>query len=319
MFDFIARVRKKIKQDDYWHGDRSIGRYISRVGINGYYNDLTNKTKIGNLSSHKGIIPFVINKDGTFIHPVTVCQVGLGWYDVYLDKQNSISLKNVFICADWLLDNLLITLPEHGYWSIPYDVPLFGLKKGWASALVQGQAISLLCRAYFVSKDKKYLNACHHAFNFLILDRSKGGLRIDDSYLFEEYPSIPKSIVLNGLISTIWGIRDYFQCTKNNAVKYVYDQSICALKSVLPLYDCHNWSRYSLYPNSFLYINLASPYYHKEHISQLKALYYLEQDEFFNFYAKKWESVKDSKLHVIVVYLTKSLTIFFQKIYGIRR
>lgn len=311
------KILYKLKQNDYWHGERKVGNNIKTNTLFGYYNDLSAKTIVDGMDCLDDIIPYVVNKDGRFIHPVTVCQVGLGWYENYLSSNQESDLSNAIFCADWLLDNFSI-IGDAGYWAVPYDVPLFGLKKGWASSLIQGQALSLLSRIYKSTGEIRYYDCCVKAFDYLIKQRSEGGLRIDNRYLYEEYPTKENSLVLNGLISTVWGIRD-FSYISDDRVYNIYRKSIDDLVYILPKYCLGVWSKYSLYPNSLYYFNWASPYYHKEHIAQLEALSIIEQNTIFSDMAKKWDNVKENKLSLGIVYLMKGFTVFVQKISGVRR
>jgi len=314
----LVRGFKKIKgvvlQDDFWHGDRKLGAFIDKENLSGYYNDLSEKTKILNGKKWEGIVPLVIINKKYVLHPVTVCQVGLGYYEMYLKFGKDVDLLNAKKCADWLVDNYTIHSDLAVSWKVPYEFRLFQIKKDFVSSLIQGQAISLLTRVSKHFNSSKYLDIAIKSYNLILLDKEIGGCKIKCKYAFEEYPTQRESLVLNGLISTLWGIYDLAIVKKKDDILNTYNQGVKHLKKTLHLYDTGFWSRYCILPNSLFYVNWASPYYHREHIAQLQAMYLLTNDKVFQEYAIKWQKYYDRKSIRAVVISLKGLTVLIQKI-----
>jgi hypothetical protein len=277
---------------DFWHGIKGIGKNIISGKLYGYYSDLTLKTEpyFGKKSKEGFPLVYENSKKKYFLHPVTVCQVGLGWYDIWLSKKNELSRTNFLNCADWLVHNQKSHSKIQGIWIVPYEVPVYGLRENWISSLVQGQAISLLVRAYQDTSEEKYLNSANLALVSLLIDAENGGLHRLDSkgnIYFEEYPTLKPSRVLNGLIYTIWGLYDFLLINEDKNIKEIYNSSIQSFLDNIHHYDVGYWSKYYLYENANI-SQIASPYYHQEHISQLRAFNLIHENLLFSFYINKW-------------------------------
>lgn len=317
MLERIIKILKLYKQDDYWHGRQSIGQCYSVTELKGYYNDLTKKVIATKDLSIDSIIKKVLVDEEEFIHPVTVCQVGLGTFDLYLKTNNEIYLKQVISCCDWLLDTCLSDA-SFCSWSVPYSFKLFGMSKGFKSGLIQGQAISLLVRAYSVTKDDRYLDLSYKALNFLIKPVQDGGCRVQGKWIYEEYPNKKENnLVLNGAISAYWGIYDLSIVSNKAFVGNILKKSTEDIISLLNCYDMGIYSRYCLKKNCFYYNNIASPYYHREHIEQLKILYEMTKNSDVLKILEKFISY-DKPLNAFLSKIVKGLCLFMQKILGYR-
>jgi hypothetical protein len=277
---------------DFWHGVKEKGKNIIPGRLYGYYSDMTIKTKpyIGKKSNEGFPLVYDNSKKKYYLHPVTVCQVGLGWFDVWLTKNTEFSRSNFLKCADWLVQNQKSKSKIQGVWDVPYEVPIYGLKENWISSLVQGQAISLLLRAYQDTNEEKYFASAKLALGSLLVEVKNGGLHRFDSngnIYFEEYPTLKPSRVLNGLIYTIWGLFDFLLLNDDNEINWIYNSSIQSLLDNLHRYDVGYWTNYYLFEKTNI-SQVASPYYHQEHISQLSAFNIIQENPLFSFYIKKW-------------------------------
>lgn len=311
------KLKNYVLQEDYWHGKQSVGNLYSVDNVSGYYNDLTKKVIRAETTKIRDIVPLVSVGNKKYIHPVTVCQVGLGAYDLFLLNQCDIHKDQVLNCCNWLYDNS-IKFDVGVKWIVPFEFKLFKLESGFHSSLIQGQAMSLLCRGYLINNDKRYLDLAREAFDFLILPKDEGGCRVAGTYLFEEYPTQELNLVLNGYISTIWGVFDLMKISKEVDVEYVFNSSIDELVSILPFFNSRIWSRYCLKPNCYYYSNLASPYYHREHIEQLKVMADISHHSVFNETLKTWENKSNNYFNVYLVIVIKGISVLIQKVLRIR-
>ena len=308
-------LSKLYKQDDYWHGKQMVGSCYSIDGVKGYYNDLRKKVlEIDSIDVEK-FVPKVTNAGCSFLHPVTVCQVGLGAYDKFLFSGEGLYLRKAISCADWLCDHG-IKVDCGLKWVVPYEFKLFGLKKGFHSGLIQGQAISLFVR--LARYNQEYLRVAHMAYKFLTTTIDNGGCRLPGCHVYEEYPSATESIVLNGYISAIWGVWDLAKYTKDEAIENELRGSLQSLIAIIYRYDSLLWSRYSLKKNSLIYSNLASPYYHDEHIAQLKILVEWTSEPIFMEILGDWENKKLRVFNRNLVVLLKAVSVLFQYLLGKR-
>ncbi len=156
-------------------------------------------------------VPMVDYPHGAHRNPVTTAQLGLiswsQWKRFRMRGALTVALRQ----ADWLVS----TQPRSGMWEFDfaYEAPgtTLKLRKGWNSGLAQGQAISLLVRAYDHTGKRKYLTAARRAATPMSRPVVRGGLarQLDGRGVwFEEYPTDPPSYVLNGNLFAIVGVWD---------------------------------------------------------------------------------------------------------------
>lgn len=245
-------------------------------------------------------IPLVSWFSTFYYNPVAICQYALSQHGKYLQGENT--KQNVLNCADFIVDNIKLD------GSLRYPIEYYhyqSLNPGWTSSMAQGQALSLLGRAYMLSHDLKYINAGNKVFNYLLTPVSKGGVMdtlefldpsLKDYIFFQEYITTPPTYTLNGFIYTLIGLYDWSSLppeanTLNSTVAGQYfNKGLSTLKIVLPYYEIGGFTSYDL-----MYITAnrqptSSDFYHSVHIEQLDALYYITKDPFFNNIRDMWKS-----------------------------
>ena len=79
-----------------------------------------------------------------------------------------------------------------------------------------------------------------------------------------------------------------FLATKSPTAKQLFAKAVETLRKNLHRYDLGFWSRYEQSGTGLPM--LASPFYHRLHITQLQIMHRLTGDEFFAAYADRWES-----------------------------
>lgn len=284
-----------IYQDDYWHGGH-ISRCQKSEWLSGlYYVDLTKKCLANDYINCPldVFVPKVTNQYGSFFHPVTLCQVGLGCFDYYKVNNSKEHLCRAIKCADWLIDNIYVSTENSNTlyrWHVPYAFKLFSLEKNFYSGLIQGQATSLLLRIYMVTNKKKYLNYAIYSIDTMLLPIDSGGCYNEKYGIIEEYCGGELVSVLNGAISSLWAINDFNQLSISKNYVNVFNKLNNNLKRILPNYDSGIWSKYCLKENDFFYNSFASPYYHLEHISQLEVLYHMTDDYIYSHYSNIYKN-----------------------------
>jgi len=277
-----------------------------------YYLDFRPKYHYPGKFSKEGIPLFQVSNDTEIFHPTVICQYALGIFDFLLDGNYADEkLKERFFTqVNWLVQHKQKL--DHGYgWYLNYDVPEYRLKYPWISALTQGEAISVLCRAYLLSNDNKYLDCAESALVPFEYSVREGGLLnfFNGVRIFEEYPSQKPNIVLNGYIFAVFGLYDLFLTNSNPIAERLYNNSIESLLKIINYFDIKYWSQYNLYYYPDLYP--ASYTYHNLHVEQLKALYIISKEEIFNNYYHKWKSYNSNFLYKSKA-LLKKLIISFQ-------
>jgi hypothetical protein len=226
-------------------------------------------------------------------NPVTVEHYAIIYYDSYKKTGNQ-TLRQAFINnTNWLASNAI----SHGNYSIfeyKFPWPPYASQPPWHSAMAQAQALQPLIKAYKITGNERYLETANLLLNTLFIEVKNGGVTYKtphDGWWYEEVASnaLEEPRVLNGMMYALLGIYDYYNYTKSDKAKFLFDQGIVALKNNLPRYDYKNeYSYYSMYP-----IQKLSPlYYHKKHIELLSNLYNITKEEVFKSYRDKWQNYK---------------------------
>lgn len=208
--------------------------------------------------------------------------------------------KNKLIaCANWAVENQ----QEDGGWvTFAYENPEHPY-----SSMAQGEGISMLIRAHIVSNDERYLSAIHNAKEFMLKSIYNGGTtEYGENYvLLYEYTSEP--LVLNGWIFSYWGLHDYSIAVKDKAVEKTLNSTLKTMIKMLPKYDLGYWSRYDLTKR------IASPFYHRLHIAQLKVMFDLTGEKVFETYASKWERYDKNLFCRSRAFLEKAIQKVFER------
>jgi hypothetical protein len=247
-------------------------------------------------------IPLYLYKDqGYFYHPVFLFQKMLRLISSFIKTGKEVYLERADLYARKMVE---LADEYNGALFFPYEFnnKLKGKKPGekliyvkapWYSGMAQGHALSVFSRLYCLTKKKEYLEIARKIFkSFLIIERKNGPwiVYVDKrSYLWiEECPVPEKVTILNGFIFGIYGIYDYYQATKDELSKALFQAAVTTVKRHLHLFrNKGDRSWYSL-GNS----HKTTITYHNVHISQLKMLYSMTGDEFFKNMA--WRFYKDA-------------------------
>ncbi|XP_048775453.1 D-glucuronyl C5-epimerase B-like [Ostrea edulis] len=239
--------------------------------------------------------------------------------------KNAARISAISVRGHGLMDN--VTLSAHAHMDLFFDaanylvrhqdsrggwpvmVPrklipeVMELDPGWYSAMGQGQAISLLVRAYIASKDKKYIEAAGKALNIFDIPSSQGG--ITSKYLnsyswYEEYPTTPSSFVLNGFIYSLIGLYDLKKVATgriSEKAEELFDNGMRTLKVMLLMFDTGTGTFYDLrHITASLAPNRARWDYHKVHINQILLLSEVDSDPLFSSTAERWKGYMKGKL-----------------------
>ena len=271
------------------HVNQDIGKFFKVYEVKGYYNNLTQKVTLMPDLLHSDKLPEIKQLDGHFIlFPVAIFQYALGCYDLYLETRKEKYLKKFMQCAEWTLGKQDVM----GRWdnfSHSYPQAPFG-------AMAQGEAVSVLIRAYVETKDVKYLQAAKKAIDFMLTPLQEGGTSIydGDDLLFAEYTHLP--VVLNGWIFAWWGLYDYVLVTGDKGVYNERLQQSCqSIVKYLPRFKNSFWSKYDLGDI------ITSPFYHMDRLTS---------EHVFDEFAKLWEKQLNNPFNKSLAFVVKA----FQKI-----
>lgn len=266
------------------------GKFYSKSDVKGYYNNLTEKiTRFGKPGNE---LPQThVAKDMTIHFSIEIFQYGLAAYDLYLNSGDINYLNKFRACVDWAIQNQ----DEQGRWAtFPYKRP-----DQLYSAMAQGEAISLLTRAYKEWGDQKYKVAAKKAKDFMLIPIEDGGTTeyCDGKIYLYEY--LHEDQVLNGWIFSAWGIYDYAKCFDDPEALEQWKNTINAMAEKLWMYDKRIWSSYTDGKK------WANPFYHKLHIAQLRVMFDLTGIETFKTYADKFQKYQDSWINRKIAFVYK--------------
>jgi heparosan-N-sulfate-glucuronate 5-epimerase len=246
-----------------------LGKHVDPSSVRGYYLDLTAKTTSPTAARPERL------------PPAGVAQLALGWWERSLagDKDALLGFEATY---KLLLDR---ALRRDGSFLWPYEmeVPKYGLKPPWFSAMAQGQAASVFVRA--AARDEQAADIALHAIRPLLDGVAPFVVSSPAGPVLEEAPTVPSSRVLNGWIYALWGLWDVAVGLGSSEARVLFDESLKALQASLADYDTGWWSRYSLWAGGR---DLAKPFYHRIHVVQLEALHLLTGVPGFAAVASRW-------------------------------
>lgn len=251
------------------------------------------------------IIPhYIDSSSGDSMHyfPIAIGQMGLAYLHHYNDEHSEESLLKFLNIADWFVDNQT----NDGFWLANTNVDKFHLKAPWKSAMAQSRGVSVLVRAYNLTKNEKYLNSADKAFITLIDVNQEISMDFHGRF-YLEYPSIKPPKVLNGFIFSMYGIYDYALARNNTEAFKIFNECCTTLKTICLLYDTGSWTSYDLNHLDFKEkIRPCTVHYQFIHINQLKTIFIITQDPYFLDIANRWEYYYKNKLNLISIYFKKA-------------
>lgn len=235
---------------------------------------------------------YIGRRQGWHYNPVTIAQYGLHFLTRFAREG---AVRHQFIArsmAEWLVENQVDWKNGIGAWVYHYDQPFYKLRAPWISAMAQGEAISLLLRMSQMADKKTYESAARRAVRAFIHPVSNGGVVEyfpDGAPVLEEYPTTPPSLVLNGQMFALLGLRDYALHFGDRPSQKLFEICIAGLKKNLALYDTGYWTLYDRHPTH----RLASEKYHRIHIQLLHILAKLASDDSFARVARRWAGYRE--------------------------
>lgn len=237
-------------------------------------------------------------------HPMAIGEYALDMHRLYLrtgeDRYKIAFLSN----ADWFVKNQVVVDGKYGFWYYKFnDARRYNRANPFSpsSSMSQGYGISLLLRAYQLTNDEKYIHPGIFALNSYDVPVEEGGFRVlyKNQVFFEEAPSYPPSLILNGFIFSILGLYDYYRFDGNLKAKALFGEGLQTLEAIIPHYDLGYWSRYNLQYDKYL----TSQYYHNIHIIQLALLWKITDKEIFDRYSRKWDGYRNDKVCLARYYI----------------
>jgi hypothetical protein len=281
----------------FWHETPAENPNVVPGKLGEYYMLFAEKAKYRGVYDSSGIPQLNYRgKIGLQYNPIAIAQYGLGNYNLFRRTADPERRKKFLLAADWLCSHLENNAHGLAVWHHHFDWEYREtLKAPWYSALAQGQGISLLVRAYKESGDARYLRAAESALESFYVPMAGGGVAFTDErgdQWFEEYIVSPPTHILNGFLWASWGIYDYFLATGDSSARDLFSRAVQTMLRNLDRYDLGFWS---LYEQSGMPLPMvASPFYHRLHIVQLRVMHRLTGEATFARVADRWEGYRRS-------------------------
>ena len=294
----------------FWHELPAVSTDIKSDIIGPYYMTFADKVAYEGPKDNEGVILFDYFFDiGRQYNPLAVAQYGLGHYNLYLKTKNRENFEIAKKQANWLVKNLESNNYGFYVWKHKFRWHYKEyLEPGWYSAHSQGTGISLLARLYKETGDNIYLETAKKAFLSLDTVINEGGVKFidtDGNVWLEEYIINSPTHILNGFLWALWGVWDYYLLTKEDRAFNLFNTCVQTLKKNLFSYDIGFWSLYDLSKQNFKMI--ASHFYHRLHIVQLRATFIISGENIFNDYSDKFTVYSKNKFYVFFALVYKAV------------
>jgi heparosan-N-sulfate-glucuronate 5-epimerase len=229
-------------------------------------------------------VPLYKYHSGPQYNVTFICHVALYQLSLYQKTRRPEHRAKFEDIARWICAN---GDESEGSFVFAYSFPMPRLEAPWISALGQGRMLSVLTRAFEMTGEQSYLRLARKAVHPFCVPVSGGGVQTTfprGGLAFEEYPRAERNIVLNGLITALFGLYDasYHGCDRAGQL---FDTSVKSLAENLYLYDLGYWSTYDI---TGPIRRVAGDEYHRYHVTQLWALYELSGEPVFLDVARRW-------------------------------
>ena len=289
---FSAYLGSGKSQLTFWHETPAANPRAVPGRLGEYYMLFAEKADYGGVHDDTGIP--MLDYRGTIgpqYNPIAISQWGLANFNRYAATQDKNAEKKFFKAADWLRGNLEPNSSGVPVWNHRFDWEYRDtLKAPWYSGLAQGQGISLLLRAGASSGKREYFDSATAAFDSFLRPVAQGGVVFTDrnqDLWIEEYIVDPPTHILNGFIWALWGVYDYSLLFPQSTAGDLFARSVKTLKRNLSYYDVGFWSLYEQSGTTLPMV--ASPFYHRLHVVQLRIMHLLTGEMLFAETANRWE------------------------------
>ena len=252
-----------------------VGERFTEAPLGGYFIDFRAKTTAGTASA-----PWKLS-------PAALAQLSLGWWERVIAGEPNLFPR--FLATAELLRQAAQPNANATLWAYEADLPKYGIRAPWYSAMAQGQIASVFARMASRTGDPADAELAIRAIEPLLRPSEPCLVaRTPEGPVLEEAPSDRPSRILNGWIFALVGLQEVGEGLHDAGAELAFNEGIATLERALPLYDVGWWSRYSLYPHRL--VDLAKPFYHCLHVAQLAALHRLTGIDAFAETSARWAS-----------------------------
>lgn len=217
----------------------------------------------------------VVDKDYVYF-PISIGQLGLSVFHSYLESGSEGDKQRFLRFAEWFRKNAEYDEKAGAVWPTDVPLPQYRNPGPWRSAFSQARAINILLRGWQLTGRQDYRDLAEKALVSFSITASEGGVTSMTKWgpFYEEYTAGVPTMVLNGMIFSMFGLYDFVRAVPDNMLaRSLFDKGVDTLLQVMPEYDLGYWSRYNLcespwYPE----VDPATIGYQHLHIVQLKVM-----------------------------------------------
>lgn len=253
----------------------------------------TNIEKFSDLFTDDNGIPLTELEGQIGYYPINISQIAQHYFASWYITDNPETLRKFLVLAEWLADSCSYIEEKVCLWLTSLDVSAYRLPNPWASAMAQGQAISSLISAYWVTRDSRFLDVARAAISGFQVEIERGGFRSKwrGWDYFEEYGSIDApSRVLNGFLFSLAGLWEAARYLGDTQATTWFQTGVDSLRANVHLYDLGFTSLYDYSELKQVASAIGDPpdLYHELHIVQLLWLSQVTGDPFFRNWASRF-------------------------------
>jgi hypothetical protein len=219
-------------------------------------------------------------------HPGAISLFALNAFQILLRHPDDRVQKERFSsAARWLAEKLVVDERGVGRWFYNFKAVGRNMPVPWVSCFSQGVALSIVLRAEQLFAGQGFLDSARKAVGLFRVPVDEGGvlLRKEGLTFLEEYPEDPPSHVLNGFMTAVFGLHEYWRVTGEAWVESLIAECVNTLRQILPRYETGEGIRYDL-----LTVNTVNADYYYFQVQQLRALWKITGDPCFEEWAKRW-------------------------------
>jgi glycosyltransferase involved in cell wall biosynthesis len=192
-------------------------------------------------------VPYQVSPAG--YDPTKIAQYALAHWNQYLATNEEKHREEFIAQVHWLVEHKTDIGENASGWPIYFSRPDFHTSGPWLSALTQGSGISVLVRAYQLTREESLLEVINRVVRTFEQDILDGGVSAplgEDSIFFEEVAVYPAAHILSGFIFALFGLYDYLALTKDAHIEKLISRSLATLHGVLDEIDVGFWTRSDL-------------------------------------------------------------------------
>lgn len=249
----------------------------------------------------------VVEKKAVYF-PITIGQMGLAVFHTYLDTKSEEDKNRFLEFPKWFYKNAVEDEKLGVRWLTHVPLPQYQQEEPWQSAFVQGRGISNLLRGWQLTGNEEWRIMAEKALIPFTIPVEEGGVTVFTQWgpFYEEYTSKAPTLVLNGMIFSLFGVFDFVRVFPENELgKKIMTEGLETIKNILPEFDMSFWTKYNLckadwYPP----IDPATIGYQHLHVNQLTVLYQFTKEKTFLNYATKFKK-QINIINILRMYFVK--------------